>query len=177
MTAAYRHMMRIIGEKRSIFTGLKAAVRKSSPLERSLAYLDRRVIFPVSFLNRFVFLWRMVTLCVSLRNKNPICTTPVAIVMIQNVQRHPAAAVRYPPIIGPAMMPSSGQRLIIDTAPPRCSGGNMSPIVPLLSVVDATIKPLKHRNAISIWMLVLVADPIEKMMKRMLAILYMSNFS
>lgn len=77
---------------------------------------------------------------------------------------------------GPAMIPSRGQRLISDIAPPRCSGENMSPIVPSFSVVDATIKPLKRQNAMSMWMLVLVAPPMEKMMKRILAILYITHF-
>lgn len=90
-------------------------------------------------------------------------------VMTQKTQRHPSASVRYPPAMGPMMGPSNGPMDQMAMAPPLCSGGSMSEMVPLPHVTtDTPASPAKKRKTMSMPMFCETAQQTVKMVKKTL---------
>lgn len=104
------------------------------------------------------------------RHSIPNEMAPLAISRIQKIQRQPIDSPIKPAQIGPATGPTSGPKLQIDVAIPRCSTGNRSAMRPAPRVMQPQPPiPHKNRNTMRDSMLGARAHPTSQTTKNQLA--------
>jgi len=166
--------MPTIGLRKSIFIGLEMARMKISRGGMSFASLERNAGFPVSLRRAAALRSRRMGAYVSrptTRRSSP--NAPPKMARIQNTQVQDLFSTRKPPHTGPMTGPSKGPILQIAIAPARCSGGNISAIVPPPSVRGADpAQPARRRKAMSMPIEFESAQATLKITKRTLQMLY-----